>query len=143
LADRYEDETMTRKWIIVAEEGLQGNAEFSYSPRFGPFDSEAAAQAVSKRLNQAATSTYTLTLLPPQRRGSNHTDLAQAALDVLQSLDPHASSTVNYSVRYIDSFEPSVEGPPASPAHALFRAVRDLPPPPPPSPPPPAPEPEP
>lgn len=126
---------MARKWIIVAEEGLQGTAEFDYSPRFGPFDSYAEAQALSKRLNQAATSTYTLTLLPPRRRGSNHDQLAAAALAVLQSVDPAATATVNYAVKWIDAPPAVVEGPPESPAHALFRAVRDLPAPPEPEPP--------
>lgn len=110
-------------FLIIAEVG--DGQDFRYTPRFY-FEDEAEALALSHRLNQAATSTYSLEVLPVSRRGATHDALHAAALGVLQSADPEAVSTVRYLVKSVDVYVASVEGAPRSQAEAVFRAIRDL-----------------
>lgn len=114
---------MTTLHVIVAETG--DGQDFIYSPRFY-LEDRAEALALSKRLNQAATSTYSLETLPVARRGPDHDALHAAALDVLRSLDPLALSLVRYVVRPVSTFVAPRENAPTSQAEALFRAIRDL-----------------
>lgn len=110
-------------YIVVAETG--DGQDFKYDLRFH-FATEAPALALSKRLNQAATSTFSLDQLPEQRQGSNHVALCAAALAVLQSLDPQAPVLVRYKVRQVEPYVGPTEPAPTSNFEALFRAIRDL-----------------
>lgn len=114
---------MTTIYVIIAEVG--DGQDFRYDPRFY-FATEAEALALSARLNQAATSTFSMDTLPTARRGPLHDVLRDAALAALQSLDPDAVPTVRYVVKDVSSFTAPSEGAPANQAVALFRTIRDF-----------------
>jgi hypothetical protein len=113
------------KWLIIAEDG--SGSDFSYSARFY-FDDEAPARALAQKLNNAATSTFTLTELPAHRKAPEpkHSERVTAALAVLQALDPAALPTTYYRVQSVAAWVAPNEGAPSSQAEALFRAIRDL-----------------
>lgn len=116
---------MATKWLIAAEDG--GGSDFRYVTRF-LFDDEAEARAVAQKLNNAATSTYTLSQLPKLRQAPEpkHGERLAAALVVLQALDPAAQPTTYYRVQSVAEWVAPSEGAPGSQAEALFRAIRDL-----------------
>lgn len=114
-------------YIIVAESG--SGSEFRYSPRFyfTGATAQADAEHLSKRLNQAATTVYSLTLLPQERRDpATHDTLVAIALGVLQELDPGATAVTHYRVLSATSYTEPTLGAPANPAQDVFRRVREL-----------------
>lgn len=111
---------MTTQHIVIAEFD-----DGHYAPRF-ILDDLDQALALSARLNQAATSAYSMDSLPENRRGPMHEILRAAAMEVLQMFDPAGVPTVRYVVKEVRSFDEPAEAPPSNPAVALFRTIRDF-----------------
>lgn len=106
----------------------------------GHFDDEAAAVAVSQRLNRVMTVWYTLQNLPSDRRGADHADQLARAAATVKRLDPDATPDVRYSVVQSQPYTGPIEDltpvivammtafqqlpdPPADPFAALYRLI--------------------
>lgn len=111
-------------WLILAEDG--GGTDLRYSVRFY-FAEEAAARAAGTKLNNIASAAYNLATLPPKRQANPgvHAARLQAAMAVLNEMDPDGTPTTIYRVQQAGAFTPP-SAPPANALQALFQGVRDL-----------------
>lgn len=153
---------MATKYVVMkaytATVDVAGKDRRRNEPKFW-FDTEAAALALSGRLNRSMITWYALVNLPPERQGPDHPFQLVNAEAVAKAADKDATPDAKYWVDASNEYDgPSdnvmpaivalmtamaqLPDPPANVFEALFRLIRDASPPPP-APPEPEPEPDP
>ena len=131
-------------WIVMRTARDPDTGEIVTRPRFNMPDNatQQQAEALAQRLNRASSISYMTAQYPNARRGPDHQVWMDAALRVLQAIDPSAPPESQYEVRESETYAGPDESvvpeftalltafaqsaaPPADAFEAIFRLIRD------------------